>query len=38
MTSTVVGAKYRAVFTNAAGTTVSKAATVTVKAAKPTIS
>ncbi|ROS26112.1 family 43 glycosylhydrolase [Cellulomonas sp. PhB150] len=31
------GAKYRAVFTNAVGTTTSKAATISVKAAKPVI-
>jgi endo-1,4-beta-xylanase len=37
VSSGVNGAKYRAVFRNAAGTTASAAATVKVKAAKPTI-
>jgi hypothetical protein len=36
-TAGVDGARYRAVFTNTAGTTASSPATLTVKAAKPTI-
>ncbi|MDM7854137.1 endo-1,4-beta-xylanase [Cellulomonas alba] len=37
VSSSINGAKYRAVFRNAAGTATSSSATVTVKAAKPTI-